>query len=200
MQLDLLGQAIASKPETTATASTQDGFSGELPLEVPVLGTKSEEGDLQDADVDMTEPTDSDTKAPSAFRTISEVANFLNVPQHVLRFWETRFSQIKPLKMRGGRRYYRPEDVDTLSTIHSLLYKEGYTINGAKKAIVQIKRTASAAPVLESKDTAQEIKKPVASAVGAAPALTEKQVNQLAVVRQELLSMRDMLRAYVNTK
>lgn len=72
-------------------------------------------------------------KAPSAFRTISEVADELNVQQHVLRFWETKFSQIRPLKRGGGRRYYRPEDVDLLKTIHRLLYSEGYTIKGVQK-------------------------------------------------------------------
>src|SRR5262245_1488656 len=72
-------------------------------------------------------------KAPSAFRTISEVADDLNVQQHVLRFWETKFSQVRPLKRGGGRRYYRPEDVDILKTIHHLLYTQGYTIKGVQK-------------------------------------------------------------------
>src|SRR5262249_39701292 len=67
-------------------------------------------------------------KAPDAFRTISEVAEELNLPQHVLRFWETRFSQIRPMKRGGGRRYYRPDDVDLLRGIRHLLYGEGYTI------------------------------------------------------------------------
>jgi hypothetical protein len=67
-------------------------------------------------------------KAPEAFRTISEVADELDVPQHVLRFWETRFSQIRPMKRGGGRRYYRPDDVDLLRGIRHLLYGEGYTI------------------------------------------------------------------------
>ena len=72
-------------------------------------------------------------KSASAFRTISEVASELDVPQHVLRFWETKFSQVKPLKRAGGRRYYRPEDVAQLRTIRDLLYREGYTIKGAQK-------------------------------------------------------------------
>jgi DNA-binding transcriptional MerR regulator len=72
-------------------------------------------------------------KAPSAFRTISEVADDLKVQQHVLRFWETKFSQVRPLKRGGGRRYYRPEDVDILKTIHHLLYTQGYTIKGVQK-------------------------------------------------------------------
>ncbi len=74
-------------------------------------------------------------KAPDAFRTISEVADDLKVPQHVLRFWETRFNQIKPMKRAGGRRYYRPDDVDLLRGIHHLLYGEGYTIRGVQRIL-----------------------------------------------------------------
>jgi DNA-binding transcriptional MerR regulator len=74
-------------------------------------------------------------KSPEAFRTISEVAVMLEVPQHVLRFWETRFPQIKPIKRAGGRRFYRPEDVDLLRGIQLLLYFEGYTIRGAQKVL-----------------------------------------------------------------
>ena len=74
-------------------------------------------------------------KAPEAFRTISEVANDLDLPQHVLRFWETRFQQIKPLTRGGGRRYYRPDDIDLLRGIRHLLYGEGYTIRGAQRIL-----------------------------------------------------------------
>lgn len=74
-------------------------------------------------------------KSPDAFRTISEVAEELDIPQHVLRFWETRFSQIKPLKRGGGRRYYRPNDVDLLKGIRQLLYGEGYTIRGVQRIL-----------------------------------------------------------------
>ena len=72
-------------------------------------------------------------KSPEAFRTISEVAEWLKIPPHVLRFWETKFSQVHPLKRGGGRRYYRPEDVQLLSHIRSLLYEERYTIKGVQK-------------------------------------------------------------------
>ena len=72
-------------------------------------------------------------KSASAFRTISEVADELEVPQHVLRFWETKFPQVRPLKRGGGRRYYRPEDVELLRQIRSLLYHEGYTIKGVQR-------------------------------------------------------------------
>jgi len=74
-------------------------------------------------------------KAPDAFRTISEAAEELKVPQHVLRFWETRFAQIKPMKRAGGRRYYRPADVELLKGIRGLLYTEGYTIRGVQKIL-----------------------------------------------------------------
>ena len=74
-------------------------------------------------------------KSPEAFRTISEVAEDMDLPQHVLRFWETRFPQIKPLKRGGGRRYYRPDDVDLLRAIKQLLYGEGYTIKGVQKLL-----------------------------------------------------------------
>jgi DNA-binding transcriptional MerR regulator len=74
-------------------------------------------------------------KAPDAFRTISEVADDLDLPQHVLRFWESRFPQIKPMKRGGGRRYYRPEDIDLLRGIRHLLYSEGYTIRGVQRIL-----------------------------------------------------------------
>ena len=74
-------------------------------------------------------------KAPSAFRTISEVADELHIPQHVLRFWETKFPQVKPLKRGGGRRYYRPEDILLLRRVSNLLYIQGYTIKGVQRLL-----------------------------------------------------------------
>lgn len=91
-------------------------------------------------------------KSAQAFSTISEVAEALNVPQHVLRFWETRFSQIRPLKRGGGRRYYRPEDVALLREIRSLLYSDGYTIKGVQKLLRQ-GRGARSRSVGSSTDT-----------------------------------------------
>ena len=79
-----------------------------------------------------------DTKSPEAFRTISEVSKDLSLPQHVLRFWETKFIQIKPIKRGGGRRYYRPEDIKLLKGIKSLLYNDGYTIRGVQKVIKEV--------------------------------------------------------------
>ena len=86
-------------------------------------------------------------KADGAFRTISEVSEMLNVPAHVLRFWETKFSSLKPLKRNGGRRYYRPDDVELLLRIRDLLYHEGYAIRGVQKLL------ASGEPLPERKAT-----------------------------------------------
>jgi DNA-binding transcriptional MerR regulator len=74
-------------------------------------------------------------KSPDAFRTISEVAEDLDLPQHVLRFWETRFNQIKPMKRGGGRRYYRPQDVELIKGIRHMLYDQGYTIKGVQRLL-----------------------------------------------------------------
>jgi DNA-binding transcriptional MerR regulator len=85
-------------------------------------------------------------KSAGAFRTISEVATDLDVPQHVLRFWETRFTQIRPLKRAGGRRYYRPEDVELLRRIRELLYNSGYTIKGVQRLLRDAGRRPEDAP------------------------------------------------------
>ena len=87
--------------------------------------------DSADADAARGRPR----KAPTAFRTISEVADDLQIPQHVLRFWETKFPQLKPLKRGGGRRYYRPEDITLLRRISDLLYTQGYTIKGVQRLL-----------------------------------------------------------------
>ena len=96
-------------------------------------------------------------KAPDAFRTISEVADEIKVPQHVLRFWESRFAQIRPMKRGGGRRYYRPDDVDLLRGVRHLLYGEGYTIRGVQRIlreegisfVQEVWRSGSVAPPSE---------------------------------------------------
>lgn len=102
-------------------------------------------------------------KAPDAYRTISEVAEDLDLPQHVLRFWETRFAQIKPLKRGGGRRYYRPDDVELLKGIRHLLYKEGYTIKGVQRIL---KEQGARAVQVFARDIAPE---PPAPAIMMAP-------------------------------
>ena len=99
-------------------------------------------------------------KSPSAFRTISEVADELTVPQHVLRFWETKFPQVRPLKRGGGRRYYRPEDVELLRNICALLYRDGYTIKGVQRLLREgaLKERAAAMdppPEPEARSTAR---------------------------------------------
>jgi len=84
-------------------------------------------------------------KSVSAYKTISEVSKLIEVPSHVLRFWETKFTQVKPIKRSGGRRYYRSEDIEVLSSIRELLYNEGYTIKGAQKVLKShLKNTGSA--------------------------------------------------------
>lgn len=92
------------------------------------------------------EETSRSEKGPLAFRTISEVADELHVPQHVLRFWETRFEQVRPLKRGGGRRYYRPSDIDLLRYIADLLYTKGYTVKGVQRLLREGGYAASEAP------------------------------------------------------
>jgi DNA-binding transcriptional MerR regulator len=116
-------------------------------------------------------------KSASAFRTISEVADELGVEQHVLRFWETKFNQIKPLKRGGGRRYYRPEDVVLLKNIHTLLYSEGYTIRGVQKLLSATRGRLSS--YMEGSDPA--------------PKVSGKKKAELASMLAELKSMRRLI-------
>lgn len=115
-------------------------------------------------------------KSAAAFRTISEVASDLDIPAHVLRFWESKFAQVKPLKRGGGRRYYRPEDIELLRGIRELLYTDGYTIKGVQKllregGVKQILAEPSAEAPSTKQDTpadAPPVAAPVEMAVGAA--------------------------------
>lgn len=124
-------------------------------------------------------------KSEAAFRTISEVAEELDVPQHVLRFWESRFTQVKPLKRGGGRRYYRPADVQLLRRIRDLLYKDGYTIKGVQKLLkdggIKALDAAPTAPAEES-------------VAAAAPAPATDRQAELRAVLDELLFIRSLLR------
>ena len=104
-------------------------------------------------------------KAPEAFRTISEVADDLEVPKHVLRFWEAKFAQLKPMKRGGGRRYYRPEDLALLRGINRLLHDEGYTIKGVQKIL----REQGPRFVMEQRPLPEEEPKPAATVERAIP-------------------------------
>ena len=116
-------------------------------------------------------------KSAAAFRTISVVSADLDVPQHVLRFWESKFTPVRPLKRGGGRRYYRPEDVDLLRRIRNLLYTDGYTIKGVQKLL----REGAAKPGNGGDD-------------GAAPAPGAGSRAELEAVLDELMAVRDLLK------
>jgi DNA-binding transcriptional MerR regulator len=115
-----------------------------------MIDVADREGASDDSDEPTLQGDDSPArlggKSVSAFRTISEVSTELDVPQHVLRFWETKFTQLRPLKRGGGRRYYRPEDVALLRRIHGLLYREGYTIKGVQRVLRTPRKVAPEAP------------------------------------------------------
>ncbi|MGY9106717.1 MAG: MerR family transcriptional regulator, partial [Alphaproteobacteria bacterium] len=115
-------------------------------------------------------------KSPEAFRTISEVADELDVPQHVLRFWESKFGSVRPLKRGGGRRYYRPEDVDLLRGIRSLLYSDGLAIKGVQKLL----RERGARYVTElGRDLVSHIKADIETHIEAGPAQAESSINDV---------------------
>jgi DNA-binding transcriptional MerR regulator len=145
------------------------------------------------------------TKSASAYRTISEVAAELDVPPHVLRFWERKFPQVQPLKRGGGRRYYRPEDVDTLRHIRSLLYEEHYTIKGAQKLLRVGRRKARPITAGEDEARAEAPPPPAARSNGrdctqpaeaAAPQSPVDQLRgELRTVLADLVALRDFLRA-----
>jgi DNA-binding transcriptional MerR regulator len=152
-------------------------------------------------------------KSASAFRTISEVSDELDVPQHVLRFWETKFSHIKPLKRGGGRRYYRPEDLALLRRIRELLYTEGYTIKGVQRLLRQNGVKAVLGGDVDDRpddrpDDREDAGKAIAaSAAAAAPAVAPERARAarangaldaetreaLKIVLAELTALRNML-------
>lgn len=142
-------------------------------------------------------------KSKAAFRTISEVAQELGVQQHVLRFWETKFSQIKPLKRGGGRRYYRPEDLELLQAIHHLLYIEGYTIKGVQKLLrdagkKQIVSNFSGERKLGANPQARAPKQDTSAvsddSVANGDKLSQKQKRALEDVLAELQELRGMVK------
>jgi DNA-binding transcriptional MerR regulator len=125
------------------------------------------------------------TKSATALRTIREVAEILELPQHVLRFWETKFPQIQPLKRRGGRRFYRPEDIETLGMIRTLLHEQGYTIKGAQ-ALLSGKASERAALVALASAS------PPPAAAGGKP--TGRR-SRLRAVRNELVAAKNLLQS-----
>jgi DNA-binding transcriptional MerR regulator len=141
-------------------------------------------------------------KSADAFRTISEVADELEVPQHVLRFWETKFAQIRPLKRGGGRRYYRPEDIDLLRAIRGLLYDKGYTIKGVQKLIREggLKLAdGEVVPDIPGALEGEEAAGPAESGAGHdlplfKATLTADQVRDVKAAVGELTDLRDRLR------
>jgi DNA-binding transcriptional MerR regulator len=133
-------------------------------------------------------------KSVSAFRTISEVSAELDVPQHVLRFWESKFTQLRPLKRGGGRRYYRPEDLALLRRIHGLLYREGYTIKG-------VQRVLRAPRGVAKEETAAEAVKPEAPRVqveATLPGIPKPASSKAEVLLRELLNELKTLRALLD--
>ena len=137
-------------------------------------------------------------KAADAFRTISEVADDLDVPKHVLRFWEGKFPQLRPMKRGGGRRFYRPEDVDLLKGIRHLLYEQGYTIKGVQKVIrdngldwVKSSAVKKPQPVVEAPAAPPRGKR--GRPRTAATALTKEQRHELKTVLDELEGLRKLL-------
>ena len=131
-------------------------------------------------------------KSASAFKTISEVAEQLDVQQHVLRFWETKFSQIRPLKRGGGRRYYRPEDLALLTKIHHLLYTEGYTIKGVQKLL----KEKGKAQLLNEAPAAENNNAPQSANSGDSygqKGLTMRQRTALKAMLGELKDLRKMI-------
>ena len=139
-------------------------------------------------------------KSAAAFRTISEVAEELDVPQHVLRFWESKFTQIRPMKRGGGRRYYRPEDVGLLRRIRQLLYQEGYTIRGVQKLLRESPQAARSNGAPKRSEKIGEEKPFQALSVNLPPVeLPPLEAGNtdprmvLAEIREELLELRRLL-------
>jgi DNA-binding transcriptional MerR regulator len=131
-------------------------------------------------------------KSPEAYRTIREVADSLDLPQHVLRFWETRFPQIRPLKRAGGRRYYRPDDIERLRLIKRLLYDEGYTIKGVQKLFKEQGVQALAAVALPLREPSTEAASAVEPHLESAK-VSEPSAAHSGVADDELAALREAL-------
>jgi DNA-binding transcriptional MerR regulator len=133
-------------------------------------------------------------KSASAFRTISEVAKELDLSQHVLRFWETKFQNVKPLKRGGGRRYYRPEDIVLLKQIRDLLYNDGYTIKGVQKLFRANGGKPSASPHPVSTSDSEAIHVETISEVAATPGLGGDIRVELQYILSELEDLRNLIK------
>jgi DNA-binding transcriptional MerR regulator len=139
-------------------------------------------------------PVRSSGKSVSAFRTISEVSAELDVPQHVLRFWESKFTQLRPLKRGGGRRYYRPEDLVLLRRIHGLLYREGYTIKGVQRVLRAPRGAVKEEGVIEAPRPEQQ-RAPVEASL---PGIHKPASTKSEALLRELLSELKTLRALLD--
>jgi DNA-binding transcriptional MerR regulator len=144
-------------------------------------------------------------KSPTAFRTISEVATDLSVPQHVLRFWESKFQQIRPLKRGGGRRYYRPEDIQLISSIKDLLYNQGFTIRGVQKLLKENGRFPSARSMVpdpqvpasmvhHASSPSSSVSTPQSQAPQHQRSLSPEKRREIESVLSELKALRELLR------
>ena len=129
-------------------------------------------------------------KSPNAFRTISEVSDGIGIPQHVLRFWESKFSQIKPMKRGGGRRYYRPEDVEIIDAIRKLLHDDGYTIKGAQKLLREqgVKAVVQQTYAIQNSNQGEKLKKSIGVV------LTNTEEISLNSIRDGLKAISDKLK------
>jgi DNA-binding transcriptional MerR regulator len=141
---------------------------------------------------DALQPVRRAAKSPAAFRTISEVAEELDVPQHVLRFWETKFPQIRPLKRGGGRRYYRPEDIELLRRIRQCLYHEGYTIKGVQRLLRE--GSSKSAGTAEPAQGSLPIIPTIECAATGRPSANDDTSMLLRELRDELVALLEVLR------
>ena len=204
--------AIDAREHSRAASTSRKIVLEDTPVRLPQGLSPQASAPIEPTSVEQAAP-ETDEKSKTAFRTISEVSTELDVPQHVLRFWESRFHQIRPLKRAGGRRYYRPDDVALLKRIKELLYKQGYTIRGVQRLmresrgkLPEITTTPVSAVTLAAADA---VPKPVITAAPAAahPAklaavvashavssgLSAKQRAALTEIADELRSLRTLL-------
>ncbi len=192
LQEDLLAIMQQSKPDNSSLLLRKPAGAKAAPAQpsllpdLPVATRPAKDKQLKKTSKEAEE------KSPQAFKTISEAADILGVPAYVLRFWEGQFAQIKPTKSRGGRRYYRPEDMEILSTIKTLLYLQGYTIKGARKALKEagveiFADITTAAPVSINPQTTAE---------KTGQKLTNANRAQLSRILKELLEMKKQLESY----